>query len=112
MQEFFDMETPFTRHCGTRIFPMKWGGSHWHHDFDDDEAWKVYESMESCGAAWVGSSDWANHLQARCKKPCSGARSASFLLLQPLGRKPTRANTADLNPLNPKLSFVLRLVCY
>ena len=45
MQEFFDMETPFTRHCGTRIFPMKWGGSHWHHDFDDDEAWKVWKAV-------------------------------------------------------------------
>ena len=42
-EEFFDMETPFTRHCGTRIFPMKWGGSHWHHDFDDDE---VQETMQ------------------------------------------------------------------
>ena len=42
---FFDMETPFTRHCGTRIFPMKWGGSHWHHDFDDDEAWKVWKAV-------------------------------------------------------------------
>ena len=40
------MEMPFTRHCGTRIFPMSWGGSHWHHDFDDDEAW---ESMEKHG---------------------------------------------------------------
>ena len=72
--------------------------------------WRGMESMESCGAAWVGSSDWANHLQARCRKPCSGARSASCLPLKTLGRKPTRANTADLNPLNPKLSFVLRLV--
>ena len=45
MQEFFDMETPFTRHCATRIFPMKWGGSHWHHDFDDDEAWKVWKAV-------------------------------------------------------------------
>ena len=45
MQEFFDMETPFTRHCGTRIFPMKWGGSHWHHAFDDDEAWKVWKAV-------------------------------------------------------------------
>ena len=60
MQEFFDMEMPFTRHCGTRIFPMSWGGSHWHHDFDDDEAWKVWKSMESCGAAWIGPSDWTN----------------------------------------------------
>ena len=58
------METPFTR----QIFPMKWGGSHWHHDFDDDEAWKVYESMESCGAARVGSSDWANHLQSQVQE--------------------------------------------
>ena len=68
MQDFFHMEMPFTRHCGTRIFPMSWGGSHWHHDFDDDEAWKVFKSMESCGAAWVGSSDWANHLQSQVKK--------------------------------------------
>ena len=68
--------------------------------------------MESSGAAWVGSSDWANHLQARCKRPCGGARSASCLPLKTLGKKPTRANTADLNPLNPKLSFVFRLVCY
>eukprot|EP00434_Breviolum_minutum_P017849 symbB.v1.2.015753.t1/scaffold1187.1/size155418/2 len=37
------MEMPFTRHCGTRIFPMSWGGSHWHHDFDDDE---VKETMQ------------------------------------------------------------------
>ena len=36
--------------------------------FDDDEAWKVYESMESCGAAWVGSSDWANHLQSQVQE--------------------------------------------
>ena len=68
MQDFFHMEMPFTRHCGTRIFPMSWGGSHWHHDFDDEEAWKVWKSMESCGAAWVGSSDWANHLQSQVKK--------------------------------------------
>ena len=68
MQDFFHMEMPFTRHCGTRIFPMSWGGSHWHHDFDDDEAWKAWKSMESCGAAWVGSSDWANHLQSQVKK--------------------------------------------
>ena len=68
MQDFFHMEMPFTRHCGTRIFPMSWGGSHWHHDFDDDEAWKVWKSMESCGAAWVGSSDWANRLQSQVKK--------------------------------------------
>ena len=68
MQDFFHMEMPFTRHCGTRIFPMSWGGSHWHHDFNDDEAWKVWKSMESCGAAWVGSSDWANHLQSQVKK--------------------------------------------
>ena len=62
------MEMPFTRHCGTRIFPMSWGGSHWHHDFDDDEAWKVWKSMENCGAAWVGPSDWANHLQSQVKE--------------------------------------------
>ena len=62
------MEMPFTRRCGTRIFPMSWGGSHWHHDFDDDEAWKVWKSMESCGAAWVGSSDCANHLQSQVKE--------------------------------------------
>ena len=62
------MEMPFTRHCGTRIFPMSWGGSHWHHDFNDDEAWKVWKTMESCGAAWVGSSDWANHLQNQVKE--------------------------------------------
>ena len=68
MQDFFHAEMPFTRHCGTRIFPMSWGGSHWHHDFDDDEAWKVWKSMESCGAAWAGSSDWANHLQSQVKK--------------------------------------------
>ena len=30
-----------------------------------------------------------------------GARSDSCRLLKLLGRKPTRANTADLNPLNP-----------
>ena len=96
------MEMPFTRHCGTRIFPMSWGGSHWHHDFDDDEAWKVWKSMESCGAAWVGSSDWANHLQSQVKKTMERRKERFFVwLLKLLGRKPTRANTADLNPLNP-----------
>ena len=44
MQDFFHMAMPFTRHCGTRIFPMSWGGSHWHHDFDDGEAWKVWRN--------------------------------------------------------------------
>ena len=24
--------------------------------------------MESCGAAWVGSSDWANHLQSQVQE--------------------------------------------
>ena len=30
-------------------FPDVMGRLHWHHDFDDDEAWKVFKSMESCG---------------------------------------------------------------
>ena len=29
---------------------------------------KYGKSMESCGAAWVGSSDWANHLQSQVKE--------------------------------------------
>ena len=70
------MEMPFTRHCGTRIFPMSWGGSHWHHDFDDDEAWKVWKSMESCGAAWVGFIRLGKSLAEPGKKDHGAAQGA------------------------------------
>ena len=110
MQEFFDMEMPFTRHCGTRIFPMSWGGSHWHHDFDDDEAWKVWKSMESCGAAWVGSSDWANHLQSQVKETMKRRKERFLSAAEASWQETNMCSAADLNQLNPKFSFVLRVV--
>ena len=53
MQDFFHMEMPFTRHCGTRIFPMSWGGSHWHHGLVKKTMERRKECFLSSGeAAW------------------------------------------------------------
>ena len=37
-QDFMTMEAPFTQTCGSRVLPMAWGGSYWHHDIGDKEA--------------------------------------------------------------------------
>ena len=37
-QDFLTMEPPFTQVCGSRVLPMAWGGSYWHHDIRDKEA--------------------------------------------------------------------------
>ena len=75
---------------------MAWGGSHWHHGFDDDEAWKVWRNH---GKLWgcmgrfirVGKS-LAESGKKDHEAPLHGLLdltlqdlSASCLLLKPLG---------------------------
>ena len=86
------MEMPFTRHCGTRIFPMSWGGSHWHHDFDDDEAWKVFKSMES---------------GARSAEPGLERRKERFLSAGEAAWQET--NTCKYSRFETSIVFVLRV---
>ena len=38
LQDFMTMEAPITQVCGSRVLPMAWGGSYWHHDIRDKEA--------------------------------------------------------------------------
>ena len=109
MQDFFHMEMPFTRHCGTRIFPMSWGGSHWHHDFDDDEAWKVFKSMESCGAAWVGSSDWANHLQSQVKKTMERRKERFLSAGEAAWQETNTCKYSRFESVESSIVFVLRV---
>ena len=73
---------------------------------------KVWKSMESCGAARVGSSDWANHLQSQVKETMKRRKERFLSAAEASWQETNMCSAADLNQLNPKFSFVLRVVYY
>lgn len=53
-QDFMTMEAPITQACGSRVLPMAWGGSYWHHDIRDKE---VQQTMERRKERFLTMSD-------------------------------------------------------
>lgn len=68
-EDFLHLEMPFTRGCGTRVFPTAWGGSFWHHDLGDKEAFRVRLVMIRMPCLSPGNTMIRNkrsHLSLRC----------------------------------------------
>lgn len=59
-QDFMTMEAPITQACGSRVLPMAWGGSYWHHDIRDKEfhcGWQMQQTMERRKERFLTMSD-------------------------------------------------------